>query len=664
MTARLAIVIVNFNGERLLPACLEALRGQTWRDFRVIVVDNASTDAGVSLVRALLPAAEVIRNPVNLGFAHGNDLGVARALEDPGVEYVLALNNDTIPASDFLECLVAAADRSPPDYGSWQGKVVSAADPRLLDAVGLELTRDSVATQIGHQEVDAGRYGPQEVYGVNAAAALYSRRFIEDVMVDGEFFDHRFFAYLEDVDVAVRGVSAGWRAAFVADAVVRHVGSATGGTASALKWRRTSANRLFLAAKNYSWRELAVSAGPSLGAEARLLLGFARARQRDLLVAYPAARAGAVLALGPMLRKRRAIRRRRVAPTIFAPRRPVVAPATGQRRLSVVIPTWNGRHELEGCLAALRTQTLGNLEVVVVDNGSSDGTAAYVRRHHPEAIVVPLAVNIGFAGGANAGIKATSGAFIALLNNDAIADPRWAEELLAAMDHADIAASLILRHDAPELVDTRGEALSRWGLPYRSGRGERADGLDLDGYPPILAASGGASIYRRTTLEAIGVFDQQYFAYLEDVDLGLRARLAGYRIVLAPRARVLHKVGATASKLGPFQLHQLIKNSQLLVLKNLPLTTLVKMAPRLVVVQAHLFVAAVHRRAGWSALRAHAAVAGSLPVILVKRWRVRRLRRRPRSEIESWLTDEWPLDTNPREKARALLARVRRRPPA
>jgi GT2 family glycosyltransferase len=589
-------------------------------------------------------------------------VGVALALTDAAVEFVLTLNNDAMPAPLFLERLIAAADGSPRDYGSWQGKVVSAAEPRLIDAVGLELTRDSLATQVGYLEVDARQYPSGDVYGVNAAAALYSRQFIEDVAIDGELFDSDFFAYLEDVDLAVRGVGAGWKAAYVSDAVAHHVGSATGGVESPFKWRVTSRNKLFLQVKNYNVRELAASLVPTAAAELRLLLGFLRTSQWGALGTYVGSRLGACFALRPMLAKRRVVLGRRVAASIFAPPRPRVAPAAGVR-LSVVIPNWNGREELATCLAALRQQTVRDLEIIVVDNGSSDGSVEFIREHHPEVIALPLAVNLGFAGGVNVGIKASNGEFVALLNNDAVADQRWAEEMLAAMDHGDIAASLMLERDAPEVVDSAGEFLSKWGVPYRHRRGAQAADVSSEGYPEIFAASGGISRLRRTVLADVGVFDPQYFAYLEDVDIGFRARLAGDRIVLAPRARVLHGVGATAEGLGQFQLHQFIKNSHLLFWKNVPLRSLVKMLPRFAVVQAHLFVAAVRRGAVIAALRAYAATAVRFPMILVKRRRVQRLRTTAPADVDAWFTDHWPMDTNPAQRLRSILRtpRARRR---
>lgn len=645
--ARVAIVLVNWNGARFLPSCLNALAVQSWCEFRVVLVDNASSDGSVEVARRHFPELELVQNRSNLGFSRANNAGVDRALADPAVDYVLTLNNDTIAAPDFVERLVTAADRSPEDFGSWQGKVVFAEDPRILDAIGLELGWNSVPTQLGYRDIDVGQYKSASVYGVNAAAALYSRRFIEAVSIKGEFFDSDFFSYLEDVDVAVRGVGAGWRAGYVEDAVVRHVGSATFGRESRRTWGLTSQNILFLQLKNYSTKDALRSALPTLGAELKFVAGVLQTPQRSLLGAYFRGRLRACIKLRSMLTKRRTVLGRRVAETIFAAPRPPVSPAESGVRLSVVIPNWNGRHEIGPCLAALREQTVDGLEVIVVDNGSTDGSVEFIREQYSEVIVLQLPLNLGFAAGVNVGIKASNGEFVALLNNDALADPQWARELLAAMPHGDIAASLMLQHDNPDLLDSCGEFMSRWGLPYRHRHGESISGLAVDGYPEIFAASGGASIYRRAVFEDIGVFDGQYFAYLEDVDISFRARLAGYRIVLAPRARVLHKVGATAGQLGHFQLYELIKNSNLLVWKNLPAPLLPKVLPRFALIQAHLLVAAVRRGATTAALRAYAAIAITFPLILVKRHRAQRLRRTGSHEIEGWLTDHWPMNTKP-----------------
>jgi GT2 family glycosyltransferase len=362
-----------------------------------------------------------------------------------------------------------------------------------------------------------------------------------------------------------------------------------------------------------------------------------------------------------MFAKRRVILHRRLAPTVFAPPRPRLSGAASGVLLSIVIPTWNGLGMIDECMAAVREQTVEDLEVIVVDNGSTDGSVEFIRRHYPEVLVIALPTNLGFATAVNAGINASNGQFVALLNNDAVPDRRWAEELLAAMEHGDIAASLMLEYANPERTDSRGESLSKWGVPYRDGHGESASGMSLEDYPEIFAASGGASIYRRAVLEHVGVFDPQYFAYLEDVDLSFRARLAGYRVVLAPRATVRHRGGATARDLGDFQLYQFIKNSQLLLWKNMPLPLLIKVLPRFGVIQLHLLGAAVRRRAAPAALRAYLAILVTFPMILLKRRRVQRLQRASTQEIERWLTDRWPMTNKPsiRLVAQALRALAR-----
>ncbi len=639
LMARLVVVLVNRDGETVLPACLDALKRQAWRDFELVIVDNASSDGSVACARRHFPDAEIVRNDANLGFAAANNIGIARALADPTAAYVLTLNNDTIPAPDFIARLIAAADASTADYGSWQGKVVSAEDPRVLDAVGVELSWDSVATQVGQREIDVGQYSSGDIYGVNAAAAMYTREFIEDVMLAGEFFDSDFFSYLEDVDVAVRGVARGWKAALVADAVVRHVGSATSGPDSTFKWGLSSRNKLFLQVKNYSKRDIAMSVVLSLEQEVRVVLALLESPLRPVVGPYLVRRLRAIGELRPILAKRGQVLRRRIARTIFAPPREPILGAAPRMRMSVVIVNWNGGEGIGECLASLRGQSLDSLEVIVVDNGSTDGSVKFIREQHPEVIVLPLRMNYGFAGAANAGIEASNGEFVALLDHDAIPDPRWAEELLAAMDHADIAASPVYERDDPRVVSARGELLSKWGLPFSDGRGETIAESSCDGYPEVFAASRVASIYRRAVFGAIGTFDIQFFTYFEDVDLSFRARLAGYRIVLAPRARVLRKGASTGRSVDRFQLYHLIKNSQLLVWKNLPRRLLVKVLPRFLAIHVLLFGGAVRHGAGLTALRAYTEVAATFPLVLVKRRSTQRRRKVSTKEVERWLTD-------------------------
>lgn len=243
--------------------------------------------------------------------------------------------------------------------------------------------------------------------------------------------------------------------------------------------------------------------------------------------------------------------------------------------LAVVIPNWNGKNLLKACLDSLQTQTRP-VDIIVVDNGSHDGSVEYITKHFPKVQIVGLNHNHGFAGGVNAGIKAAikqGYKYVALLNNDAVADKNWAQALINhAGRHREVGIinSKIL-HSNKQRIDTTGDQYSIWGTPFPRGRGELDKGqYDSSEQRDILAACGGASLYRVATLKQIGLFDEKYFAYYEDTDISLRVRLAGWQIHYSPTARVYHQIGATSSKLGDFRQYHMFKNYFFLYFKNMP----------------------------------------------------------------------------------------------
>src|SRR5437763_11008250 len=174
---------------------------------------------------------------------------------------------------------------------------------------------------------------------------------------------------------------------------------------------------------------------------------------------------------------------------------------TPSPRISVVVPNWNGRDLIDRCLESVRAQTIRDLEIIVVDNGSADGSAEHLRRHHPDVRLVALAVNQGFAGGVNAGVAAARGEFVALLNNDAWAAPDWLERLtarLASEPAAGACAPKIYRAEGSQptgRLDSTGELYSIWGLPFPRGR-DQPDRGQYDDAKAVFAVSGGASVYR------------------------------------------------------------------------------------------------------------------------------------------------------------------------
>jgi GT2 family glycosyltransferase len=242
--------------------------------------------------------------------------------------------------------------------------------------------------------------------------------------------------------------------------------------------------------------------------------------------------------------------------------------------VSVVIPNWNGRHLLGECLGSLRSQTYPHLEVIVADGASTDGSDLLITEEYPEVSLLRLPENRGFAGNVNAGLRAARGQVLALLNNDAEAEPAWLAELVAGLTAApDVGscASKILERRDRATIASAGDLLSRSGLAAQRANGQPDDGR-FDADHEVFAASGGAAIYRRAMLEDVGLLDEGYFMYLEDVDLGLRARLRGWGCRYVPTARVYHRVSATGG--GTLASFYVARNTFRLLVRGFPASVL------------------------------------------------------------------------------------------
>lgn len=220
---------------------------------------------------------------------------------------------------------------------------------------------------------------------------------------------------------------------------------------------------------------------------------------------------------------------------------------SGAPLVSVVIPNWNGAKLLPSCLDALRRQTLKEREVIVVDNGSRDESCRLVAERYPEVRLVPLTANLGLTGGCNAGIRVARGQVIALLNNDAEADAEWLEALVEALERnpqVGSVASKMLLYDQRDVINSAGDFYGRDGIPGNRGVWRKDDG-SYDQEERVFGACGGAAAYRRAMLDQIGLFDEDFFMYCEDVDLAWRAQLAGWPCLYTPKAKVYHRLSAT-----------------------------------------------------------------------------------------------------------------------
>lgn len=241
--------------------------------------------------------------------------------------------------------------------------------------------------------------------------------------------------------------------------------------------------------------------------------------------------------------------------------------------VSVIIVNWNGRHLLGECLDSLMAQRFLDFEIILVDNGSHDGSVDFVREHYPAVRLIVLDENRGFSEGSNVGIRCATGRYVALLNNDTKADPGWLEQLVYAAEAAPAAgmwASKILSYANPRIIDNVGLLIYRDGLARGRGRLEYDDGR-FDQAAEALLPSGCAALYRKAVLDEIGLFDEKFFAYADDVDLGLRARLAGWGCIYVPTARVYHKYSASSSSYSPFKVFLVERNRIWVLLKYYPI---------------------------------------------------------------------------------------------
>jgi GT2 family glycosyltransferase len=304
----------------------------------------------------------------------------------------------------------------------------------------------------------------------------------------------------------------------------------------------------------------------------------------------------------------------------------------------VVIPNYNGAAWLPGCLGGLNLQTFKDFEVLLVDNGSTDDSAGLASALRPDVRLIAFQENHGFAGAVNAGIRAARGEYVALLNTDTIVRPSWLGALVQALDSSPLevaaVASRMLRMDDPGTVDDAGNALCWTGAAEKVGHGRPA--AEFASPRDVFSPSGGASLYRRSFLEKMDGFDESFFAYLEDVDLGLRGRLRGYRFVFEPTAEVLHKGQGSGLARGTY-VRLVTRNRLMLFAKNLPVSLLLRNLPKLLYGQIYFLLAyrkPFHTLAGyWSFLRL-------LPFVARERRRVQRRVRVSNAELQEMLDGE------------------------
>jgi len=310
--------------------------------------------------------------------------------------------------------------------------------------------------------------------------------------------------------------------------------------------------------------------------------------------------------------------------------------------VSVIIPNWNGLAHLPVCLASLKSQTHPDFEIIVADNASSDGSREWLAREHAGVRLIALDKNYGFAAACNAGLRQGRGEILALLNNDAEAGPGWLAGIVAAFarhPEAGLVASKMLLFDRRDTLHSAGDEYRRDGTPANRGVWQK-DGPDYAQERFVFSACGGAAAYRRAMLDAVGLFDEDFFYSCEDTDLAWRAQLAGWRCVYAPGAVVYHKLSATGG--GVTASYYDGRNFIYLLVKDVPVGVWRKHWQEIAAAQLRIFgkaLSAAIRGGGAARARLCGQLAGllAIPRLLRKRQEVHAARRASDDYLESLL---------------------------
>ena len=239
--------------------------------------------------------------------------------------------------------------------------------------------------------------------------------------------------------------------------------------------------------------------------------------------------------------------------------------------IAVIIVNWNGKKFIEECLNGLNEQTFKDFSIIIVDNDSDDGSLEFVQKNYPEVKTIPLAENLGFAVANNIAINSIDTEYVALLNNDAVPDPGWLENLLKALEShpkAGMAASKMLLYDHPDIIDRAGDIYTTAATALLNGRGEPSKNFNKPEW--VFGACAGAALYRRRMFDEIGLFDEDFFLLYEDVDLSFRAQLRGYKCLYVPNAVVYHKASSSIGDDSAISVYYSHRNLEWVYIHNMP----------------------------------------------------------------------------------------------
>ncbi len=345
----------------------------------------------------------------------------------------------------------------------------------------------------------------------------------------------------------------------------------------------------------------------------------------------------------------------------------------------VVIPNWNGGKDLPASVDSVLAQSYKNFNLIVVDNGSSDGSKDIIEDYKKKDARVRSVYrdkNYGFTGGVNPGLDLAikeGATYAALFNNDAVADKDWLKHLVMFLDsHKDygIAACTLLHADG-KTIDSTADQYTIWGIPFPRGRDEPASAR-YNEQTDIFGASGGASMYRVAMLKQIDLFDQDFFAYYEDIDISFRAQLAGWKVAFVPDSVVYHAIGQTSARLGKgktrpagsantFTTKQFMKNLPFIIIKDMPMGLMWRVLPRFALAYSLFFLRAVSDGRGLAALNGVVTFWLKLPKKLWQRRKIQRSRKVSNQYLWNLFLHDLPPNAHKLKKLRSFWWRFRGR---
>lgn len=313
-------------------------------------------------------------------------------------------------------------------------------------------------------------------------------------------------------------------------------------------------------------------------------------------------------------------------------------------KASIIIPNWNGKYLLKECLDSLKRQTFGEFQIIIVDNGSTDGSVDYINKFYPEVKLIKLDKNYGFAKAINTGVKNSTAKHVVFLNNDTKADKNWLKSLVEFADTNDDVISVnskILNYFDRKLIDGVGIEINEVGQARSIGWNQKDSGqFDKEMY--IFGATGGASLFKRKEFISLGMFDENYFMYSEEVDFAFRAQFLGYKSIFCPKAIVYHKHKATSKKLPTHVEYWQFRNMTQTIIKDFPREILFKNWRLLKIILVHFNTIFYQLKNGfwWAPFLADIWILFHFPHLLHERKKIQSGIRVSSSHIEGFLKDK------------------------